>query len=388
MVFLERDALDNNQELIDSNDFVNKHNNTNAINMLNRSLGFLNSNNLAFPTSNLNNFENANKNNNFNNNDGNNNNNQTAIFRKQLILEQIQFKMSSLFNVIQKHLDIIKYKSFLDLKDYLKKRKLNFLKAESIFNKFHSLMLNISKIYVKFQKLKFSKLFFKWKNQAFYRKKYNQLKSEIEKNSEKKYEKELKNLEAKVKEKEEENSEAKKTLQKNSEIEAGILKTISEYEENENNYIKSIKKLEEEKKAMQEEIELIVLESAKSQSLLKNINYSLIANKGDAFYDHVNNSNFLSNNTSESKQKFSSDNSGNNAYANNNLNFPGSDISSFGVKKDYLQKLQEKIKDKESKILKLRQENIEKDNKINLFMNEMADLIQAHENNSKFIGIK
>lgn len=327
---------------------------------------------------------------NVNNNSNNNNNNQLLILKKKLVLEQINFKLTGLFNVVQKHFDIIKYKSFLDLKDFLKKRKINLLKAEFIFNKFQNLMLNMSKIYSKFQKINFSKFFFKWKNYAFFRKKYNQLKADLEKNSEQKYEKELKALETKIKEKEVENSEAKKTEQKNSEIEAGIFKTITEFEEKENSYFKTIKKLEDEKKAIQEEIDLIMLESNKSQSVLKNINYSLLSNKGDFNnFNHNNNvsvndnninSNFLSNNnTGEYMHKFSSENSGNKSSNNSNNN----DSKSLGVKKDFLLKLQEKIKEKESRIIKLRQENSEKDQKINVFMGEMAELIQAHENNSK-----
>jgi hypothetical protein len=319
-----------------------------------------------------------------------NNDNQLLLLKKKIIMDQIYFQIQSVFNLIKKHLDFKKFKSFMDLKDFMKKRKVNFLKAEFIYDKFQNMMLNISKIHAKFHKLKFSKFFLKWKNYAFFRKKYNQLKSEIEKNSEKIFEKELKILESKIKEKEEDNSGAKKTLQKNSEIEAAILKTISEFEEKESNYIKAIRKLEEEKKFIQEEIDLIVLESTKSQSILKNINYALIRNEGKANLE-INknnnennyNSNFLSNNTSDNQRKFSSDNSYKNA---NNKITDLEQTNSFGFKKDYLQKLQEKIKEKESRIIKLRQENSEKDQKINVFMKEMSELIHSHENNSIYIS--
>ncbi len=391
MIFLEQEAFQSNhpeaEKQINTDIFWNKNNNhiPYSLNLF-RSSGTVNFDKGFFNSNNINDiigFKDS------SHNDNNINNNELLKIKMKLVMEKINIKITGLFSVIQKHLDILKIKFFLALKDYYKKRKINLLKAEFIFIKFQNLMLNISKIYSKFQKLKFCRLFFKWKNYSFFVKKLNQLKTDIEKNSEKKYEKELKTLETKVKEKEEENTQVKKTLQKNSEIESGILKTISEFDNKENNFLKSIKKLEDEKKAVKEEIDLMILESSKIQSILKKVNSAFIGVKGEKNSlivinnivnlnnDIISNSNLVNNNISEYIQKISSDNS-----ENNNENV-FRDSNSFVLKNSCLLKLQEKIKDNESRIVQLRENNREKDRKINVFMSEMAELIKAHENNSK-----
>jgi len=293
----------------------------------------------------------------------NSNNNASSYLERDIILDQINFHIKNIFKIIQNKQAILKYNAFLEIKDYLKKKKLNLIKAEIIYENFKYMILKITKIYQKFQRLKYSRFFTKWKNYSSFRKKYNQFKLDIEKNSEKKYEKDLKSFEVKLKENEDENNEFKKTIQKNAEIESGILKTISEFEEKENNYIYSIKKLEEEKTALQKEIDIVSHENNKSQKVLKNIDYTIIGNN-----------NHLSNNNGKEQR-----------FLNENLN-ENSNHSPL-VKKDYIQKLEEKLKEKEGQILKLKQENSEKDNKINIFMSEMAEIIQVHEKNSKNVQI-
>jgi len=290
-----------------------------------------------------------------NNNDKNTKSSyETNIIKKKLIIDQMRSTIFKIFKIIDNKLKITKYKSFLIMIEVLKTKKTNILKAEMIFEKFENMMINISRIYAKFQNLKFRKILLKWKNYTLFRKKYNLLKGEVEKISEKKFEKDLKNFESKLKEKENETSEIKKIIQKNNEIETGLLKTISEFEEKENNYSKGITKLKE--------IDLILIENNKSQNILKNINYSLINN---------NNRNFENN---EEVKKNISD-----TFSN------GNNGNSFIYKKEYLHKLEEKIRDKENQTIDLRKDNNTNDQKINAFMMEMSHIIQDHENNSKII---
>ena len=152
-----------------------EQNNINNENSLKKSLNFENEKDDYFGDENnfKNNFSNPNLNSNFNSNRKNNNNNnynntgnsanQINALKKKFILDQIKFSLTNLFNIINNKLEILKYKSFLELKDYLKKRKINLLKAEIILENFQNMMVNLTKIYAKFQKIKFSKYILKWK---------------------------------------------------------------------------------------------------------------------------------------------------------------------------------------------------------------------------------
>ncbi len=276
------------------------------------------------------------------------------------MIHRIKFELLRIFKIIEDKLKIIKYNSYYSIIENLKMAKINLIKAKRIYDKFLIMMLNISGIYSKFQRIKLKKFFFKWKNYFLFRKKYSELRTEIEKNSEKKFEKDLKNYELRSREKENELIELKKIMQNNNEIESGLLKSIGEFEEKENNYVKEINKIGEEKKTIQEEIDLILIENIKSQNILNNINYDLIKNKNNVI---ISNSENIEKNISDT---FSNGNNGN----------------SFLFQKEYLHKLEEKIREKETQIINFRKENNTNDQKINIFMMEMSQIIQEHENNS------
>ena len=214
------------------------------------------------------------------------------------------------------------------------------LKAEIIYEKFKKSINSVYEIYSKFKNIKMTKYFLKWRSVVIFRKKFQLLKEEIENNLGKKFEKEIVDCENKIKENEYENIQTKNTILKNTEIEANILKTINELEEKENNFIKSIQKLEEEKIVMQEEIDSIIIDKNKNPSILNSLQ---------------NQTNSLNDNQAKI----------------NNIN-----------KKDYVLKLEKKIKFLEKNLFILKDENIDKDKKISIYINEMTEILQYHDKNS------
>lgn len=294
-----------------------------------------------------------------------------------IVLEKIKLNIENLFNIISLRVETNKYKAFLQIKDFMNSKRINLIKSEIVFDKFRNVMGSLFKIYLKYNKIKFSKYFYRWRDYTMFRKKYFSLKTELEKGLEKKYEKELKMIELKIKEKENENNEIKKSIQKNNEIEVGILKTINEFEEKENNYMKSIKKLEEEKKNIQEEIDFITSQNNKGSAILSKINYNILS------ASNINNPNNLS--QQEMQQKIFSSN--NNINSENNYNYENAVNGIINSKKEYLSKLEEKIKQLEIQIQILKDENSEKDQKIAAFMTEMSEILQSHEKNSIYFFI-
>jgi hypothetical protein len=292
------------------------------------------------------------------------NNVNTEDLKRIYIIENIKFTIENFVEIFQKKFEKIKFFNFLELKEKLKEIKLNKIKAEIIYGKFRNLFMNCIRIKKKFLRNKQIKFFNFWKDQLKMNTKLNEKINNLQKNIENKYKKELSTIEDKYKEKENLNREIKKNIQKNMEIENGIKKTLNEFEEKEKNYTKNIQKLEEEKKNLQEEIDFINQDNEKTNSII------------NSFNNNNNKIQFSSINLSyEDSTKMNND-------SKNDINTFLS-VNQGNYKREYILKLDQKVKEYEKKLINLKEEISEKDQKIGVFMNDMSDILLFHEKNSK-----
>ena len=284
--------------------------------------------------------------------------------KREYIIDNIKFTLNNLVDIFNKKLKKIKFSTFLELREKLKEIKLNKIKAEIIFGKFKNLLMNCLRIKQRFLRNKFSKSFRSWKDQIKINSKLNEKIKDIQKNLENKYKKELNIIYEVYREKENQNKKIKINIQKNKETEKEIKNTILEFEEKEKNYIKNIQKLEEEKKSIQEEIENINQDNEKTNSMINSFN-----NNNKIQFSSINVS-------YEDSTKINND--------SNNLNTFLS-VNQGNYKREYIFKLDQKIKEYEKKLVNLKEETSEKDQKIGIFMNDMSDILISHEKNSNKI---
>lgn len=160
----------------------------------------------------------------------------------------------SLIKIIKSRHMLIKYKAFLDLKNFSEIKKTNMFKAHIIYDKLISSLRILYKFYNKREHMELLKSFLTWRDTSIYFFKLNKFRSEYELLIQNKFEKEIAILENRLRDKENEIFELKKLLSKQIETDTEIIKKIKSFEEREIEFLNNIKKIEDENRILQNEI--------------------------------------------------------------------------------------------------------------------------------------
>jgi len=228
----------------------------------------------------------------------------------------------------------------------------------------------------------------RWRLVCQFNLKLKLLKDDIKQSIEGKYRKKIEDSQKNKDHKENENLKVKNEIRKNQEIEANLNTKVKEFEDKEFLIMQTIHKLENEKKLIEEEIMIFstekefltrkekALKSDKENNKDKEKDFSLSLDKilgsnGDLKINSINNNTGCDN----IKGRIGS-------YANGRGN------NNFKGKKEVLLGLEKKISEFERKINKITDANSTKDSEINLYMQQMNEIVSKHERTSNFIKLK
>jgi len=242
---------------------------------------------------------------------------------------------------------INKIRAFIKIKNYLYNIKINYIRAEIIYDNFQKQMKNLIRIKENSMKKSLLKKFKYWKLVYQINMNINIIKEKLKKSVTNKYRNKLEESEKLKTSKETENMNIKKEISKNIEIDTNLNSKIKDFEEKEYSLMHRIHKLENEKKLLEEEM--------------------LIFSKDNEFLKIENNYNCTNPNVN-TDQINSSDNYNKNKQPNN-----------IKGKKEILIGLEKKIIEYEKKINKLSEKNNIKDNQMNIYIDEMNEIITKHE---------
>ena len=285
--------------------------------------------------------------------------------KRFIVLEKLKGAIETVCYIISRSYLTNKLSAFGQIRNFLYLRQINYVKAELIFFNFQILIKNLLKIKTRFNKQKLLKHFSCWRLMTSFNAKFQFLKAEIKQSTSSVYRKKIEDSEKTKVQKEKENLKSTNEIAKNQETETNLISRVREFEDKELPILQNIQQLEIEKKLIEEEIKIFSKE--KILGKFKNCD------------SHNMRREKRSKDKSLSPDKIYGNNSNDNNYweVGKGKERSGSKII-FG-KKEILIALERKISEYEKKISKLTEDNLSKDAEINLYMEEMNDLISKQE---------